>query len=51
MPKIKAFRLNQPCNGTEKNLAECEIHILGDNERCQCGAVAEIYCQLAGKKC
>ena len=47
---MKGFKLKQPCTGSETNLTECEIHILGDSERCYCGEVAEIYCQLAGKK-
>ena len=46
---MKGFRLKQTCTGSETNLTECEIHIIGDNEHCYCGEVAEIFCQSAGK--
>ena len=43
-----AFRTSKACNGTETSLIECGG--VKTEEHCDCGVVAKIKCQPAGKK-
>ena len=49
--KVNTFRTKEACEGMDTSLTDCGgVQVYGANEACDCGQIAEIMCQSAGKQ-